>query len=164
MHRLVHGSDWTRSLPRLLMRQVHDVRLVHRSADLGVGAARSRSNSLFFFFPPPPPSFPASPYFPFLSPLLLLERPPPRAGAKMWRDMELRKESGAERLRAWLSRRAAPSQWLGEEVKAPATLASQRLRLFGAVAVSVAGMRVAFSPFCRPHLCNNNNKKKHRPD
>lgn len=113
---------------------------------------RVRILTLFFF---PPPSFPASPYFPFLSPLLLLERPPPRAGAKMWRDMELRKESGAERLRAWLSRRAAPSQWLGEEVKAPATLASQRPRLFGAVAVSVAGMRVAFSPFCRPHLCNN---------
>lgn len=67
--------------------------------------------------------------------------------------MELRKESGAERSGcvAWLSRRVAPSQWLGE-VKAPTTLASQRPRLFGAVALSVAGMRVAFSPFPSPPL------------
>lgn len=69
VHRLVHGSDWTRSLPRLLMRQVHDVRLVHRSGDnLGVGAARSRSNSHSLFSPLPPfPPRRISPSFPLFS-------------------------------------------------------------------------------------------------
>lgn len=155
VYRLVHGSDWTRSLPRLLMRQIHDVRLFHRSVNLRVGAARSRSNSLFF---PSPFLLPRLAVFPLFFPLFLLSpsssahrlAPVPKCGGMM----ELRKESGAERLRcvALLSRRATPSQWLGEEVKAPATLASQRPRLFGAVAVSVAGMRVAFSPFPSPPL------------
>lgn len=154
VYRLVHGSDWTRSLPRLLMRQVHDVRLVHRSVILRVGAARSRSNSLFspspFLLPRLavfPPSFPLFVLFSSSSAHRLA--PVPKCGGMM----ELRKESGTERSGcvAWLSRRAAPSQWLGE-VKAPATLASQRPRLFGAVALSVAGMRVAFSPLPSPPL------------
>lgn len=43
VHRLICRTDWTRSLPRLLMRQVHDIRLVHYLADLKV----SRRDALF---------------------------------------------------------------------------------------------------------------------
>lgn len=39
VHRLIHGSDWTRPLSRFLVRQVHDVRFVHRSAHFEATAA-----------------------------------------------------------------------------------------------------------------------------
>lgn len=113
VYRLVHGTDWTRSLPRLLVRQVHDVRLVHRSANLGVGAARSRSNSPVFFSPPfsalpprrnPPPSSSSS----------SLPRAP--AASRRCQNAEGRcscvKRAERSGCVAWLSRRAAPSQWL----------------------------------------------------
>lgn len=111
VYRLVHRSDWTRSLPSLLMRQVHDVRLVHRSVKLRVGAARSRSNSLFFlpFSPFPPrrisPSFPL--YLLFSSSSADRLAPVPNCEGMM----ELRKESGAAALRGCRAERLPRNGW-----------------------------------------------------
>lgn len=92
VHRLIHGTDWTRSLLRLLMRQVHDIRFVHCTANVNV---QEIGSSLF--------------------PILLFSR---NAPAKMCGKGVKSDRPGGRAAAPCLSHGAASLQWLGE-VKAP---------------------------------------------
>ena len=105
VHGLIHGADRTRSLLRLLVRQVHDIRFIHCGSDCTV--KRQVGFSLFF-----------SPFFSFFPLLLLLflitRLPKANAGEESGGGGP----GGRADAAPWLSRGAASLQWLGE-VKAP---------------------------------------------